>query len=150
MPQSLTKVYVHLVFSTKNQINIINPDIENELHPYMAKLFRECDSPSIIINNTPNHIHNLFLLSRKFTISQVVEKVKKTSSKWIKTKGDHYKSFYWQNGYGAFSISQSHVDSVKKYISNQKLHHNMTSFKEEYIKLLEKYGIEYDERYVWD
>ena len=150
MPQSLAKVYVHLVFSTKNQVNIIDPDIENELHPYMAKLFRECDSPSITINSTSNHIHNLFLLSRKFTISQVVEKVKKTSSKWIKTKGDQYKSFYWQNGYGAFSISQTHIDAVKKYISNQKQHHKKTSFKEEYIKLLEKYRIEYDERYVWD
>ena len=150
MPQSLSKVYVHLVFSTKKQVNIIDADIENELHRYMAKLFRECDSPGIIINSTSNHIHNLFLLSRKFTISQVVEKGKKTSSKWIKTKGELYKSFYWQNGYGTFSISQSHVDVVKKYISNQKQHHKKISFKEEYIKLLEKYGIEYDERYVWD
>jgi len=148
--QSLAKVYVHLVFSTKNQREIIDADIEKELHPYMAKLFRECDSPSIIINGASNHIHNLFLLSRKFTISQVVEKVKKTSSKWIKTKGKQYKSFYWQNGYGAFSISQSHVDVVKKYISDQKPHHTKTSFKDEYIKLLQKYGIEYDERYVWD
>ena len=150
MPQSLSKVYVHLVFSTKHQIDIIDPEIENELHPYMAKLFRECDSPCIIINSTTDHIHTFFRLSRKFTIAQVVEKVKKTSSKWIKTKGDKYSEFYWQNGYGAFSISQSHVESVKQYIATQKQHHQKTTFKEEYLRLLKKYEIEYDERYVWD
>lgn len=146
----MAKIYVHLVFSTKNQEKMIDPGIEYELHPYLAKLFRECDSTSIMINSTPDHIHNLFLLSRKFTISQVVEKVKKRSSKWIKTKGEAYRSFYWQNGYGAFSISQAHVNIVKKYISNQKPHHERTTFKEEYIQLLKKYHIEYDERYVWD
>jgi REP element-mobilizing transposase RayT len=150
MPQSLAKVNIHLVFSTKKQVKIIDPDIEIELYPYMAKLFRECDSPALIINGTENHLHSLFLLSRKFTISQVVEKVKKTSSKWIKTKGEKYKSFFWQNGYGAFSISQSHVEIVRNYISNQKPHHRQVTFQEEYIRLLKKYEIEYDERYVWD
>jgi REP element-mobilizing transposase RayT len=150
MPQSLSKVYIHLVFSTKNQIEIIDPDIEKELYPYMATLFRECDSPAIIINGVSNHVHNLFLLSRKFAISQVVENVKKKSSKWIKTKGERYKSFYWQNGYGTFSVSRTHVDVVKKYILNQKSHHAKTSFQGEYRKLLDKYKIKYDERYVWD
>ena len=150
MPQSLAKVYIHLVFSTKKQTEIIDPDIETELYPYMAKLFSECNSPCIVINGTSNHIHCLFVLSRKFTISQVVEKVKKTSSKWIKTKDAKYKSFYWQNGYGAFSISQSHVDFVKKYIANQKQHHAKSNFRQEFIKLLKKYNVEYDERYMWD
>ena len=150
MPQSLSKLYAHLVFSTKNQMDIIQPDIEPELHPYIAKLCRECDSPCIAINNTQNHIHILLVLSRKYSISQIAENVKKTSSKWIKTKGPQYKSFYWQSGYGVFSISQSHVDSVKEYIAKQKEHHQKTSFREEYLKLLKRFNIEYDERYMWD
>lgn len=150
MPQSLSKVYVHLVFSTKHQMEIIDPHIEQELYPYMSKICRECDSPCLTINSVPNHIHLLILLSRKVTISQVVEKIKKTSSKWIKTKGSKYQHFYWQNGYGAFSISQSHINIVKKYIANQKIHHQKTNFKDEYRKLLNKFEIEFDEKYVWD
>ena len=150
MPQSLSKLYVHLVFSTKHQQKLIDPGIEQELHPYMAKLFRECDSPSLAINSHWNHIHNFFLLSRKFTISQIVEIVKKASSKWIKTKGKKYHAFYWQNGYGAFSVSDSHINAVKNYISIQKQHHQVKSFKDEYIALLKEYNIDYDERYLWE
>ena len=116
----------------------------------MAKIFRECDSPSIAINGTNDHIHVLFLLSKKIALCDVIEEVKKNSSKWAKTKGMRYNKFYWQNGYGAFSIGQSNVDAVKKYIAQQKIHHERKSFKEEFLQLLKKYDIEYDERYVWD
>ena len=107
MPQSLAKVYIHLVFSTKYRVNLIDEKIEAELFPYLATIFRENDSPSLAINAAWNHVHSLFLLSRKVALCDVIEEVKKSSSKWIKTKGAQYRKFYWQNGYGAFSVSQS-------------------------------------------
>jgi putative transposase len=150
MPQSLAKIYIHLVYSTKNRVNLIDEEIEKELFPYIAKIFRENDSPSLAINAAGNHVHSIFLLSRKVALCDVIEEVKKSSSKWIKTKGAQYKKFYWQNGYGAFSVSQSHVDAVKKYIARQKIHHRKRSFTVEYLELLEKYKVQFDERYVWD
>jgi REP element-mobilizing transposase RayT len=150
MPQSLVKIYVHLTFSTKNRQPIIDPKIESELFPYMAKIFRENDSPSLTINGIEDHVHCLFLLSKKIPICDVVEEVKKSSSKWIKTKGVEYKNFYWQHGYGAFSVSQSGIEAVKNYIARQKIHHRKKTFKAEFVELLKKYEIDYDERYVWD
>lgn len=116
----------------------------------MAKILRENESPSLTINGVADHVHILFLLSRKHALCDVVEEVKKSTSKWIKTKGNFYKNFYWQNGYGAFSVSQSNVEVVKKYIEDQKEHHRRKSFKEEYLGLLKKYHVDYDEKYVWD
>ncbi len=150
MPQSLAKIFIHLTFSTKQRKPLIRPEIEKELFPYIATIFRECDSPSIVINGVSDHIHVLFLLSKKIPLCDVIEAVKKNSSKWIKTKSIEYKNFYWQNGYGAFSVSQSNVETVKKYIARQKIHHKNKEFKEEYLQLLKKYEVEYDERYVWD
>jgi putative transposase len=120
MPQSLAVVLIHLVFSTKNRQPWILPEIEPELHPYMATVFRSLDSPTLTINGTSNHVHVLFRLGRKIALAKVVEEIKTSSSKWIKTKGPDYQDFYWQNGYGAFSIGQSGVESLKKYIANQK------------------------------
>ncbi|MBC8181430.1 transposase [candidate division KSB1 bacterium] len=150
MPQSLVKIYVHLTFSTKKWQPFIDQKIEKELFPYMAKIFREKDSPSLAINGVEDHVHCLFLLSKKIPICDVVEEVKKCSSKWIKTKGVEYKNFYWQHGYGAFSVSQSGVEPVKKYIAKQKIHHHKKTFKKEFVELLKKYEVKYDERYVWD
>ena len=116
----------------------------------MAKIFREKDSPSLAINGVEDHVHSLFLLSKRIPICDVVEEVKKCSSKWIKTKGVEYKNFYWQHGYGAFSVSQSGVEPVKKYIAKQKIHHHKKTFKKEFVELLKKYEVKYDERYVWD
>jgi len=150
MPQSLVKLYTHLVFSTKYRQPFIDDKLEEELFPYMSTILRECDSPCIIINGVDDHIHALFLLSKKWAICDVVEEVKKNSSKWAKTKGEKYKNFYWQNGYGAFSVSRGHVDRVKRYIERQKIHHKKKDYKKEFRGMLEKYKIEYDERYVWD
>jgi putative transposase len=150
MPQSLAKVYLHITFSTKYRQPMIKSDVENELHKYLASIGRANDSPSIAINGVSDHIHILCVLSRKITISKLVEELKKSSSKWIKTKGSNYKDFYWQNGYGVFSVSQSGVDVVKKYIQNQKEHHKKKSFQEEYLDLLKKYDMEYDTKYLWD
>jgi putative transposase len=150
MPQSLSSILIHLIFSTKNREPFITTAVEKELHPYMAKIFRELKSPSLAIDGTSDHLHMLFALSRVMKIADLVEEVKTESSKWIKTKGPEFRNFHWQSGYGAFSIGQSQVNAVKRYISRQKIHHQRVTFQEEYRKFLKSYGIDYDERYVWD
>ncbi len=150
MPQSLSSILIHLIFSTKNREPFITPAVETELHPYMAKIFRELKSPSIAIDGTADHIHILFSLGRVIAVADLVEEVKTGTSKWIKTKGHEFKNFHWQKGYGAFSIEPSNVAAVKNYIRGQKQHHRRVTFQDEYRDFLKTYGIEYDERYVWD
>lgn len=150
MPQSLSAILIHLVFSTKNREPFITPAIEPELHPYMASIFRALKSPSLTIEGTADHLHILFSLGRVMRVADLVEEVKTESSKWIKTKGPEFRRFHWQNGYGAFSIGQSGVAALKRYIHDQKQHHKRVTFQDEYRKFLKRYQIEYDERYVWD
>jgi len=150
MPQSLSSILIHLIFSTKNREPFITPAIETELHPYMAKIFRELKSPSLAIDGTRDHVHILFSLARVVAIADLLEEVKTETSKWIKTKGPEFRNFHWQKGYGAFSIGQSQVAAVKRYILGQKEHHRRVTFQDEYRKFLKVYGIDYDERYVWD
>jgi hypothetical protein len=116
----------------------------------MATIFRGLKSPSLTIDGTTDHVHILFSLSRVIKIADLVEEVKTESSKWIKTKGPEFRNFHWQRGYGAFSIGQSQVPALKRYIARQKVHHQRVTFQDEYRKFLERYGIDYDERYVWD
>ena len=150
MPQSLSSILIHLIFSTKNREPLLTPEIETELYPYLASIFNAMKSPALIINGTSDHLHMLFSLSRVVTIADIVEEVKTESSKWIKTKGREFRNFHWQSGYGAFSIGQSQVPTVKRYIARQKEHHRHVTFQDEYRKFLKAYDIEYDERYVWD
>ena len=150
MPQSLSCILVHIVFSTKHRQPFIKPEIETELFKYMAGIFREYNSPALAINGTENHVHNLASLAKTMTVSKLIEEVKRSSSKWIKTQDDAYKNFYWQTGYGAFSISPSQVEVSKNYIANQKEHHRNQTFQDEFRALLRRYGVQYDERYVWD
>ena len=150
MPQSLSNILLHIVFSTKNRRDFISSSIEKELHAYMAKIFQNESCPALIIGGTTNHIHSLCRLDRTMTVADLVQKVKQGSSKWIKTKGDEFTSFSWQAGYGAFSIGASNVDQLLSYIRNQKKHHQKISFKDEYRAFLKKYNVEYDEKYVWD
>jgi REP element-mobilizing transposase RayT len=150
MPQSLSSVLLHLVFSTKHRKPLITPDIESELYAYLASVFRACDSPALKIGGDKDHTHILFSLSRTIEIAKVVEEIKKRSSKWIKTKGEKFGDFQWQGGYGIFSVSESKAAAVKRYIASQKEHHLRYDFQTEYRELLRKYKVEYDERYVWD
>jgi putative transposase len=150
MPQSLSSILVHLIFSTKNREPFLSPEIETELHPYMATIFRSLNSPSLAINGNFDHVHILFSLGRVIAVADLVQEVKTETSKWIKTKGDEFSNFYWQRGYGAFSVGQSNVAALKGYIRDQKQHHRRMTFQEEYRKFLKRYGIDYDERYVWD
>lgn len=150
MPRSLASILVHLVFSTKHRQPLITPEIEPELHPYLATVHREMDSPTLTINSVTDHVHILFRLSRTHPLCDIVEEVKKRSSKWIKTKGPSFAEFQWQTGYGAFSIGESNVAALRNYIAKQKERHRRMSFQDEFRALLDKYRLEYDERYVWD
>lgn len=150
MAQSLAKILTHLIFSTKNRERIIQDDVRDELHRYIATVLKEMESPAILINSVEDHVHILFSLSKNYAIKEIVEKIKTASSKWIKGKGRGYAGFYWQNGYGVFSVSQSNVREVEKYIAKQKEHHKYKTFQEEYREFLERYEVKYDERYVWD
>ena len=150
MPQSLSSILIHLIFSTKNREPFLSPEIEAELYPYIASIFKVMKSPALIIDGASDHVHTLFSLSRVVTIADLVEEVKTESSKWIKTKGREFQNFHWQNGYGAFSISQSQVSTVKRYIRRQKEHHRRVTFQDEYRRFLAAYEVQYDERYVWD
>ena len=150
MAQSLSNILVHLIFSTKERRRLIDPAIEQELYPYLATVCATCGCPAHHIGGTEDHVHILFSLSRTIPVSDLVREVKAESSKWIKTKGSRYELFAWQSGYGAFSIGQSQIDRVRRYIAGQKEHHRKRDFQAEFRAFLEKYQIEYDERYVWD
>jgi len=150
MPQSLSSILIHLIFSTKNREPFLTPEIDAELYPYLASIFKAMKSPALIINGTDDHLHTLLSLSRVVTMADLVEEVKTQSSKWIKTKGSEFQNFHWQSGYGAFSIGQSEVPRLKRYIGRQKEHHSRETFQDEYRKVLKAYEVEYDERYVWD
>lgn len=150
MPQSLSKMLVHLIFSTKNRAPLLLKPVIPELHKCMAAILEEWDSPAIIIGSVADHSHLLFCLSKNHALSKVVEHVKKGSSKWIKTQGARYSSFHWQSGYGAFSVSQSNVPRVKTYIANQEEHHRKRTFQDELRAFLRRHQVEFDERYVWD
>ena len=150
MPQSVSCILLHLIFSTKDRHPLITADIEPQLHAYMATILRETSSVPVAVNGTPDHIHAFFSLSRTTQVCDVVEKVKKRSSKWIKTKGPDFRGFQWQAGYGVFSIGGSNAEALREYVAKQKEHHRDKSFEDEYRALLNKYRVDYDERYVWD
>lgn len=150
MPQSFSRVFVHLVFSTKDREPVIPREIQAELHSYLGGLLDHIDCPPLQVGGVEDHVHLFFGLSRKSSIAQVVEKLKTSSSKWIKTKGEKFARFHWQAGYGAFSVSQSDTERVIEYIKNQEEHHRRMTFQDEFRKLLEKYRQSYDERYMWD
>ena len=150
MPQSLANVLVHLIFSTKNRVPLLTPEIATELHPYLATACRTCRSPAQQVGGADDHIHIVCSLARTISVSELVEEIKTSSSKWIKTKGERFRSFAWQAGYGAFSIGQSQLPVVRRYILGQRQHHRQRGFQDEFREFLKRYEVEYDERYVWD
>lgn len=150
MSQSLAKNIVHLIYSTKTRYPFLTDEVRPKLHSYLGGILRQWQSPAILMNSVADHIHILFCLYKNHALAKVVEEIKKGSSKWIKTQGGEFQKFAWQAGYGAFSVSQSNVPAVKKYIENQAVHHRRTTFQDEFRAFLRKYEIEYDERYVWD
>ena len=153
MSQSLSKIWVHIIFSTKHRKAFLkDPDIRNKLHHYLFSLCHQQNSPALIVGGVEDHVHLLIHLHKSQSLSSVIEKIKKYSSKWIKNlvpSDENLREFYWQNGYGAFSVSQSNIENVKFYIENQESHHRKISFEDEMRKIFVLYGVDYDERYVW-
>ena len=151
MAQSLAKVLVHIVFSTKDRRPFLqNVGVREEMHRYLGGICRAHQSPSLIIGGVEDHVHILCSLGRTITIADLIRELKRSSSKWIKSRSREYSEFRWQGGYGVFSVSQSRVDDVRDYIGNQAEHHKRVSFQDEFRALLRMHGIEWDEHYVWD
>jgi putative transposase len=150
MPQSLVRNLMHVVFSTKNRVDLIVPEIEEGLFGYMHGIVENNKSKLILANGTANHVHLLISLGKVISISELIGDIKRESSVWIKAQDTKFGNFYWQEGYGAFSVGQTEDELVIKYIANQKEHHQRKDYKTEFRGFLSKYRIEYDERYVWD
>lgn len=150
MPQSLVRNFIHIVFSTKHREPLIHQPIEEELHRYIGGICNNLECTPVKVGGYTDHVHVLCILSKKLPLIKLLEEVKSHSSKWIKTKDNKLKNFYWQDGYGAFSVNPYEIEVVKTYIENQHEHHRTKTFQEEYIGFLKKYQVEYDERYVWD
>jgi len=150
MAQTLVKIYIHVVFSTKNRDDLILPEIEKELFAYIGGILRKHQSALIAANGTENHVHLLISQSKNVFLSDLLRELKKASSLWIKTKNVKFARFQWQAGFGAFSIGQSQIETVKNYIAKQKEHHRIELFEDEYRKFLQKYEIDFDENYFLD
>ncbi len=150
MSQSLSKLFIHIIFHVKdsNETYIKKSDKEN-LYAYIGSIIKDNDSIPIIINGTQDHIHILCVQSKNIALSKLVEEIKRHSSRWLKQYDNFYRVFAWQGGYGCFSVSPSLHDKTYKYIQNQEEHHKKLSFKDEYILFLNEYNIEYNEDFLW-
>ena len=150
MPQSLAGLLVHIVFSTKHRDRIMADDIRDELHACTGGIIDNLKGTLLHAGSVQDHVHLLAAHPRTCSPAELIEEIKTGTSKWIKTKGKQYKDFHWQAGYGIFSISPSHRLELEKYLDDQAEHHLKESYQDEFRRLLQKYGIEFDERYVWD
>ena len=150
MPQSLSKVIIHIIFSSKDREPWLDPDVRPRMHAYVATICRDWNAEALRVGGVADHLHIVTTLPRSLSQADMVETLKKTSSKWIKGLNAKYRQFYWQRGYGAFSVSPSQLDAVLEYVENQEEHHRTRSFREEYRDFLCKHRVEFDERYVWD
>jgi REP element-mobilizing transposase RayT len=151
MPQSLAKILVHTVFSTKDRHPFLRDNaLREELHRYLGGILTNLDCQPIIVGGIEDHVHLLCALPRTCEAAEMVKEVKRGSSLWIKTRSSDLQDFAWQNAYGIFSIGFSQIESVRIYIACQEEHHLKISFQDEFRRLLKRYEIEFDERYVWD
>ena len=155
MSQSLSQIYTHIIFHVDfSKFAKIPNQLQPKLHAYLSKICLKHQSNPIIVGGVDDHVHILCRMSKNISIAALLKELKIESSKWVKKQFEYFglqlSKFCWQGGYGAFSVSASQVDSVKKYISNQKEHHKNNGYKDEYRSLLNRYNIEYDEKYLWD
>jgi putative transposase len=151
MPQSLAQIHLHLVFSTKNRYPFqLDHQYRDAMHAYLATVCSTMESPSLRVGGVADHVHLLVSFGRVGSVAELIRELKRSSSKWIKTQSKDLGKFEWQHGYGAFSVSPSHVEVLIEYIKNQETHHRKMTFQDEFRKLLKKYSVQYDERYVWD
>lgn len=150
MPQSLALVLVHVVFSTSDRRPLLHHPIRHDLHAYLAACARIAGCECYVAGGVADHVHLAVRLSRTVTVAKLVEDLKTSSSKWLKTQSPSLTSFAWQSGYGAFSVGPSDLPALRRYIEDQEKHHQKVSFQDEFRILLKKYGVEHDERYMWD
>jgi len=150
MAQSFCQIYVHAIFSTKNREPLLNDNIRERVQAYLSTITRDMDCPYVVVGGTEDHAHILMDVGKKHTPIDILAKVKKESSKFVKELGNEYSSFYWQSGYGMFSVSPANVNIVEEYILNQIEHHKKQTFKDEFRAFLKKYNIKYDEKYLWN
>lgn len=151
MSQSLSQMYLHIVFSTKDRAPFLSDaKFRERTHAYLVGICNQQGSPSHIVGGVADHVHILCRFSKNFAVKDLLRELKRDSSKWVKKEAPRLREFQWQAGYGAFSVSPSHVDVLTKYIANQEQHHRRESFQDEFRRLCKKYGVEIDERYVWD
>ena len=151
MPQSLSVVYLHLVFSTKDrQPSLGDKAIRSELHAWLGSASGELGCPSILVGGVEDHVHILARHGRTISQADWVKELKRTSSVWIKGRDPAAKDYAWQAGYGVFSVSASNLGAVREYVASQEEHHRKRTFQDEFRALLEKHGEKWDERYVWD
>ena len=151
MPQSLSAVYLHLVFSTKDRRPFLrDKTVRDALHAYMGGMSKTLDCPPLIVGGVEDHVHLLCRFARTITQAEWVKELKRISNGWVKDQGRDYTDFEWQGGYAVFSVSQSNLEAVKQYIASQEEHHRKTTFQDELRTLLRKHEIQFDERYVWD
>jgi REP element-mobilizing transposase RayT len=148
MAQTLGNVVVHLIFSTKQRKPLIAPDIRSDLFAYLGGIVRELRSTALIVNGASDHVHMLIRIRPAQSIAEIARVVKANSSGWVR-KGGH-KEFAWQSGYGVFSVSESSIPEITKYIADQEGHHKKRSFQEEFVAFLKKNNVAYDERYIWE
>lgn len=150
MANTYTQIYIHIVFAVKGRYNLIKKEHKEELHKYMAGIIRNKKQKLIAVNSMPNHVHIFIGMKPSIALSDLVRDIKNNSSNFINDKRWVRGRFSWQEGFGAFSYGHSHIDSVVKYIQNQEKHHARKTFKEEYLNLLEKFNVDYKEKYLFD
>jgi len=150
VPQSLSKIILHVIFSTKNREPWLDSDVRPRMRAYLATICRDLGAELVNVGGVADHVHIVTTLPRTLSQADLIERIKKASSKWIKTLDARYRGFFWQRGYGAFSVSPSQLEAVLEYIRAQQEHHRTRTFQEEYRELLRKHGVDFDERYVWD
>lgn len=150
MPQSLTKLYAHLIFSTKSRQPFLDYEIRPRVHGYLATIIRNLDSPWVVVGGVADHVHILFDMGKMHAPVEFVEQAKRESSKFVKTLGAQYKDFYWQRGYGMFSVGPAQRGEAEEYVRSQDEHHRSKTFQHEFRTFLERYGIACDEQHLWD
>ena len=151
MPQSLSVVYIHLVYSTKNRQPFLrDPETRADLHSFLGGVSKKLDCAPIIVGGVEDHVHLLCRFGRSITQADWVKELKRISNLWLKDQDDKYRDFEWQKGYADFSVSQSNLEQVKQYIANQEAHHRKMSFQDEVRELLRRHQQEWDEKYFWD
>jgi REP-associated tyrosine transposase len=151
MPQSLAEIYIHIVFSTKDREPFLQDKIVlDETHSYLGGSCTKLSCPVLRVGGIADHVHILCRLGRMISVSELVKELKRLSSQWLKAKAPSLRGFYWQAGYGVFSVGPPQLQAVRDYIEHQEEHHHRKSFQTEFRELLTEYSLEWDERYVWD